>query len=402
MRYSREIKALTNDQRYQTAREILDSIKRGIIPSKRLLSNLYGPELSGIAFSDIEIYITHHFPKGKKLREHLYNAPTDISDARSGIEFMPAYQKLHGRLLTGLLPDMAEVNEIYGEYSGFAMSVFESFKKYGLYRKCGLPSAAHVNRVGAISTVININDPGTRFYSAIAVGHDFIEDLLYKAVDDHGRSYDFERYDEFVEKFIPAELRDGISVLTNHYDIIIRYVIEFLDDLGRGINPGTITYALESLIQNKKEMWIKKYAVKTLDLISTLPADGAKLEDIRWACYKDLYLKDLAGLSKEADNFRFYEIKSFDLSDNGHGIGSLSMEARIKNLLKQEAWAKEGYLFKTAWEPINRRIMELNEDILVFADHFVLKDLLELQSVQDFLISALYKIKRLEKIFYTD
>ncbi len=402
MRYSREITALIADQRYETAREILDSLKQGEVPSRKLLSNLYSNDLSDIAYSDIEIYLENNFPKGKKPREHIYDAPTDISDARSRAEKMPEYQRIHSQLLTGQIPDPELLKVFYGEYSEFAMSVFENFRRYGLFRKCGLPSSAHVNRVGSISTVININDPGSKLYSAVAVGHDFIEDLLYKAVDHHGRSYDFERYDEFVEKFIPQELRDGVSVLTNHYDIIIRYVIEFLDELSMGINPGAIIYALESLMSNEDAPAIKKYAEKTLALLSTLPQEGSNLEDIRWACYKDLYLKDLAELSKGADNFRFYEIKSFDLSDNGHGIGSLSMEARIKNLQKQEAWAREGYLFKTEWEPINRRIMELNEDILVFADYFVIRDLLEFQSVQDFLISALYKIKRLEKIFYTD
>lgn len=402
MRYSREITALIGDQRYETAREILESLKTGQIPSRKLLSQLYSNDLSGIAYADIEVYLANNFPNGRKPRQHLFDAPTDISDARSRAEKMPSYQRIHSQLLTGQIPDLEPVKEFYGEYSGFAMSVFENFRKYGLYRKCGLPSAAHVNRVGAISSVININDPGTKLYSAVAVGHDFIEDLLYKAVDEHGRPYDFARYDEFVEKFIPEELREGISILTNRYDIIIRYVIEFLDELGMGIHPGSIIYALESLIADDETTGIKEYAKKALALISTLPPDASKLEDIRWACYKDLYLRDLAELTKAADNFRFFEIKSFDLSDNGHGIGSLSMEARIKNLQKQEAWAREGYLFKSAWEPINRRIMELNEDILVFADYFVIKDLLEFQSVQDFLISALYKIRRLEKIFYTD
>ncbi|MBZ0197658.1 MAG: hypothetical protein K8F28_10015 [Ignavibacteriaceae bacterium] len=300
--------------------------------------------------------------------------------------------------------------------------MFRNFKRYKLFRKCGLPSAAHVNRVGAVSTIIDINDPGSRLYSAIAVGHDFIEDLLYKAVDEDGVHYSFKRYTEFVEKFIPEELRQGILILTNHYDIVVRHIAEYLDNYNLGLNKNSVYDSVKELLSEKGNdgvingylnsddelpqsnipSSIQEYAQKTLDLILDLPADKMKFEDIRWACYTELYLKDLAALSKKADNFRFFEIKSFDLSDNGHGIGSLSMDARIRNLLKQEAWAREGYQFNTEWAPINKRIMELNEDILVFAEYFVIKDLLELQSLQDFLISALYKIRRLDKIFYTD
>ncbi|MBK8661303.1 MAG: hypothetical protein IPN18_05670 [Ignavibacteriales bacterium] len=174
-----------------------------------------------------------------------------------------------------------------------------------------------------------------------------------------------------------------------------------MDERGVGINNGTILYALETLMTSEHQL-LSKYAGRTLEVLKGLPAETKDLEVIRWVCYKDLYLKDIAQLSKKVDNFRFYEIKSFDLSDNGHGIGSLSMDARMKNLLKQEAWAREGYLFQTEWEPINRRIMELHEDILVFAEYFVIRDLMEYQSIQDFLFSALHKIKSLEKIFYID
>ncbi|GAB1349221.1 hypothetical protein MASR1M107_14340 [Ignavibacteriales bacterium] len=401
MRYSRETKAIIDDKRYIIAREILTALKQSQVPDYNLLARLFPIDLAKIAMKDIEIYLSRNIITGKKIRAHIYEAPTDISDARSKVENMAVYQNLHSQLLTGQVPEMENIREFYGEYSDFAFSVFEQFRKYRMFRKCGLPSAAHINRVGSIASFLNINDPGSKLYSAIAVGHDLIEDILYKAVDEYDIHYGFDRYEEFIEKFIPAELRDGIAILTNHYDLIIKYVVEFLDEGGIGINNGSISYSLEDLME-KNHPVLSKYADRTLQVLQSLPPESKDLDEIRWVCYKDLYLKDIAGLSKKADNFRFYEIKSFDLSDNGHGIGSLSMDARIKNLLKQEAWAREGYLFNTQWEPINRRIMELNEDILVFAEAFVIKDLLEYQSIQDFLLSALYKIKRLEKIFFTD
>ncbi|MCC6638567.1 MAG: hypothetical protein IT278_12635 [Ignavibacteriaceae bacterium] len=401
MRYSREIAQSISDHRYQSAKTIFDEIKHGHTPSENLLSDLFPPDLVKIVKDDLELFFANNSLPDKKVRQHIDTAPTEISDARSKAEKMPSFQALHSALLTRRKPDELIVKEFYGEYADFAQLVFEMFRSYKMFRKCGLPSAAHLNRVGAISSIININDPGSKLYSAIAVGHDLIEDMLYKAVDEFGVHYGFDRYDEFIHKFIPEELREGIAILTNHYDLIIKYVIEFLDERGVGINNGTILYALETLMTSEHQL-LSKYAGRTLEVLKGLPAETKDLEVIRWVCYKDLYLKDIAQLSKKVDNFRFYEIKSFDLSDNGHCIGSLSMDARMKNLLKQEAWAREGYLFQTEWEPINRRIMELHEDILVFAEYFVIRDLMEYQSIQDFLFSALHKIKSLEKIFYID
>lgn len=401
MRYPREIALSISDHRYQSARTILEEIKLRNTPSEKLLSELFPPDLVKIVRDDLDVFFSDNFLPKKKVRHHIDSAPTEISDARSKAEKMPSFQALHSSLLTCRRPDQEILKEFYGEYADFALTVFELFRNYKMFRKCGLPSAVHLNRVGAISSIININDSGSKLYSAIAVGHDLIEDMLYKAVDEFGVHYGFDRYDEFIHKFIPSELREGISILTNHYDLIIKYVIEFLDERGVGINNGTILFALESLMTGEHQL-LSKYAGKTLDVLKGLPPETKDLNLIRWVCYKDLYLKDIAQLSKKVDNFRFYEIKSFDLSDNGHGIGSLSMDARMKNLLKQEAWAREGYQFQTKWEPINRRIMELNEDILVFAEYFVIRDLMEYQSIQDFLFSALHKIKSLEKIFYID
>ncbi len=77
------------------------------------------------------------------------------------------------------------------------------------------------------------------------------------------------------------------------------------------------------------------------------------------------------------------------------------MFSRIKNIIKIGIWAREGYGLKSTWLPLNNRVMEIQEDTLVHAEHFVIRDLLEPQSTQDFLMSALLKIKELESIFYT-
>ena len=215
MRYSRKIAQSISDHRYQSAKTIFDEIKHGHTPSENLLSDLFPPDLVKIVKDDLELFFANNSLPNKKVRQHIDTAPTEISDARSKAEKMPSFQALHSALLTRRKPDELIVKEFYGEYADFAQLVFEMFRSYKMFRKCGLPSAAHLNRVGAISSIININDPGSKLYSAIAVGHDLIEDMLYKAVDEFGVHYGFDRYDEFIHKFIPEELREGIAILTN-------------------------------------------------------------------------------------------------------------------------------------------------------------------------------------------
>jgi hypothetical protein len=64
-------------------------------------------------------------------------------------------------------------------------------------------------------------------------------------------------------------------------------------------------------------------------------------------------------------------------------------------------WGIIGYGMQSSWKPLNDKIEEIIEDALQSAEALILNDLMQLQSSQDFIMSALHKIKKLEPVFYT-
>jgi hypothetical protein len=101
-------------------------------------------------------------------------------------------------------------------------------------------------------------------------------------------------------------------------------------------------------------------------------------------------------------DYRTFEIKAIDLSDNGHGRDALAMSSRIKNLIKHQIYANYGVRLKSTWHGINNRVAELQEDALVHAEHLIISDLLQKQSYMDFAVSTMLKLLTLKSIFFTD
>jgi hypothetical protein len=100
------------------------------------------------------------------------------------------------------------------------------------------------------------------------------------------------------------------------------------------------------------------------------------------------------------DDYRLFEIKGIDLSDNAHGKGSLSIDARIRNINKNILWAVIGERFNSTWKPFNDHLAEIREDALQSAQYIILNDLLQPHSSLDFMMSALLKIEKLKEVFY--
>ena len=160
-----------------------------------------------------------------------------------------------------------------------------------------------------------------------------------------------------------------------------------------------ILHILEKLVKQKLED-LNIYVEKMLRLLSNKIIEENILENAKWECYKNLYLSGIAESSKELNDFRLFEIKGIDLSDNAHGKEALSVEAKIRNTNKNVLWGILGYSMQSSWAPLNNHIQEIIEDALLSAEVIILNDLLQKQSSQDFVMSALYKINKLEPIFY--
>jgi hypothetical protein len=240
---------------------------------------------------------------------------------------------------------------------------------------------------------------GAFMYSAIAATHDTIEDLLLIASDPHGHHFGLERYPEFLEYIAPQEIHGSLILLTNHYDLILASIerqLRFSDQL---MTRQSLMTELETLAGVGLPS-IAPYATRMYNLLRERDIGQNTYETSKWLCYRELYIRLMAEQAREADDFRTFEIKGLDLSDNAHGRDALALTGREKNIIKMDIWARAGYSLHSAWAPLNDHIMEVEEDALVHAEHLIVKDFLEPVSSQDFVSSALLKIKELEFVFY--
>ena len=394
-----DLNRLQKDKNYNLAYSVMDSLLCFQCPDIETLKNLYGKEKALIISENTNNYFSTTKHKRTFRRKHNYIAPAEITEARMEIEKNKHFQKIHSSLLRNEIPLSHNLKIFYGEYSDEVSNVFSYYKKYHLKRKCELSAATHLNRVGAVVYQLNMNGKNSHKYSAIAVMHDAVEDLLDFTEFKKDNKLHIDAYKIFLKEFIPKELQQSVKILTNHYNFIFKFILDKLDYEDKSVSLKNILLVLEKLLSKDLED-LTPYIEKMYVLLRNLIPEGNLLDSAKWECYKDLYIFGIAEESSINNDFRLFEIKGVDLSDNAHGKGSLSIDAKIRNINKNTLWSVIGYNLKSSWPPLNNKIEEIMEDALQSAEQLILSDLLQPQSSQDFVMSALHKIKKLESVFY--
>jgi hypothetical protein len=392
---------LQNDKNYHFAFQILENLKERICPDIKLLNKLYGKERAQNVKFIIEKHLLEETKKIRIIRKHNPNVKFDIYNARKSIEKNLTFQKIHKSLLIDEIPLKNDMEMIYGDYSEKIIDIFRIYIENGLKRKCELGAATHLNRVGAVAFQIGLNEPGSFKYSAIAALHDAIEDLLYIAKYKDGKILGILNYNNFIELYIPFDLFKSVQILTNHYDLILKYTKDRLLNEDKYFSKRNVIQVLIELNKTSPSE-IKYYIDLMLNCFENFNVENDFIDNAKWFCYTNLYMDGITSASQKANDFRLFEIKGIDLSDNAQGKDSLGLESRIRNIIKNSLWGIKGYSLNSDWEPLNRHIEEILEESLYSAENMIIKDLLENQSVMDFLESALIKYKKLETVFYTN
>ena len=394
-----DIELLKTQKNYKTAFSILQDVLSGRCPDIVLLERLYGSKKSRIIQSIIKEYLTKGNFKNRIVRTTNEDAPMEIALARREVENDVNYQKIHSSILLNKVPDIKSLETFYGEYSSYVRKILEMYAQLNLKRKCEISASSHLNRVGACVFQLKMNDTGKYNYSSIAIMHDSIEDLLRLSTAPNGKGIDVNKYNLFIKENIPQDLQSSIKILTNHYNLIISFITGKLLDEDKAFTRKNILAELHT-IEKQNPAELIKYIKEMIELISKIESDENELDTIKWECYKNLYLEGIAHSTVLKDDHRIYEIKGVDLSDNSHGKGSLSIEARIRNINKNLMWGIKGYSMQSSWKPFNDHIEEIVQDALYSAEFIILNDLLKPDSSMDFMMSTLLKIEKLENVFF--
>lgn len=401
MRYTAEILRLQKDPHYEQAVDVLQSILHGKAPAQQSLAQLYGRAIGDTVWKDISEFLHTNQVGTSSPRKHVHTAPTEISDKRHGTEMSDVFRQTHSKLLLWEVPGSDQLNQFYGEFSEPVGRVLDLTLKAGLKRRCGLPVAAHLNRVAAVVAALKMDLPGKHTYVSIAAMHDAIEDLLHLYAHNKDARDGLAGYHNFVESLIPLRLQPHVKLLTNHYDLVLKSVELGLRRADKAMTKKNLLQSIEELTRAEVPD-ITDYSARLREFLEDAPIEHNTLENAKWTCYRDLYIHQMAIEAKKASDFRTFQIKACDLSDNAHGRDALPMSGRIKNIIKMGIWAREGYALQSSWAPLNNHVMELQEDALVHAEHLIIRDFLEPISVQDFALSALLKIRDLQSVLFVD
>lgn len=399
MRYTDEIVSLKKSPRYKYAKLVLDSLLRNNVPGEIVLKKLYRN-----SYKKIE-YLSKNFLINKNpgiVREHDVDAPTSISDARLRVAKNKNFQNIQSSLLEFTVPEGKYLKKFFGKYSEAVSLSYGLFIKEKKLRKSGISMACHHNRVACTFYELKKDSEEIEFYSSIAALHDIIEDLMYSLKDEYGNRYTIENYQEFVDKLIPKELQSSIKLLTNHYDMILKYVDYHLDRRGKRFNKENVLEFLK-LLDYQAYTDLKEYIIDIIHTIESTPYEEKSsknyLEDMKWKFYVEKYIPEIVKKSYLDNAHRILLIKIVDLSDNNHGLDSMDLPSKIKNIRKSVITAD---LVETLDKnkDLYPYIREIREDSLVKAEHLVIKDLMHLESCQDFFVDALLKIKNMNDVFY--
>lgn len=395
-----ELYRLRNEKNYGFAYELFVNLINRKSPDISLLKKLYGNEKAQILQDNIKEYFEKEKSKNLIPRQHVYNTPIDILNARSEIEKNKNYQKIQSSILKNEIPPKPVLKIFYGEYTDYVYKILETYKMMNLMRKCELTASTHISRVAAAAYQLKMNDNGSFKYSTIALMHDSVEDLLDYGKLRKNNKIHFDYYNSFMDEYIPKELQQSVKILTNHYHFFINFIVDKLNNDDKSICLKNILIVLEKLLKAKLGE-LNEHVEKMYKLLTNVKLEDDIINSAKWECYKNLYLNGIAQSSAQYNDYRVFEIKGLDLSDNAHGKGSLSSEAKMRNMNKNILWGIIGYNLKSSWKPLNDKIEEIIEDALQSAEALILSDLLQVQSSQDFIMSALHKIKKLEPVFYT-
>ena len=400
MRYTSSIQQLQHDSRYKAAAGLMESLLQGELPEMPLLIEMYGVQPAQILHRVFARFLEQHAGTFGPPREHQHHASTEISAARSQVEESTDFQKLQFRILHREVPEVGELEPFYGAYSEQVRTILQLFMEHRLQRKCGITSAAHLNRVGAVVGKIGMDRPSEHLYATVGVMHDALEDLLDEVRDRHGAIYTVNEYQAFLDRYASPELHEHVRLITNFYDLLLSEIRLRLAQEDHAMTKSNLMWALEDMYRHER-VEIHPYLEKMHYILEGASFDEDIYAQAKWICYSELYIREMAIYTHSRGDYRTFEIKAIDLSDNGHGREALALDSRIKNLLKQQIYATYGSRLNSTWHGVNNRVAELQEDALVHAEHIIIRDFLQQQSYLDFAMSTLLKIVALKPILFT-
>jgi hypothetical protein len=401
-------------KRFKNATKILNDILQKRMPSEDALSIVYPSEHKNIERMVERLIKDPGFGNDDPvyIRPHNSDAPTIIADARMELENDAEYLDMQEAICNavdyGTRPKQETMEKYFGEFANAIALADQMFydlarrtnQKSGM-RESMVPLPAHHSRAAALIYLLTKD----QLNAAAMRMHDVIEDLLPYAVDKHGKRYGLEEYTRFVNDVIPEKLQDIVTKLTNHYDMIIKYIANEFRRNNISFNRNNALTSLNKKQNDESLLPLHSYIRKIINTLghSTINGDATAKDELKWLCSRDHYIQEMVSRGELGHNIIELQMKGQgDLSDNGNDYGSVHVKSRIKTQVKTMIYVDYGASLHSQDVVLNNTIAELSETALSRAEDIVLEDMLKQDSVIDNFASGMKKLYLLQSVFYTN
>ena len=339
------ITSVENNRR-ENAEIILNDILSLSMPSESLLLRNYNPaQISGVQ-SKIEDFFRFIRGEARSAEDPVQIFTRNIYDfelvqKKQGINNDFVLQGMKTKLNKFRMPSDFELDYLFGDYSSVVNKHFRAFNSLNKKRNCTLPYVAHLVRSAMMARALDYDNGSGKnsfYYVALAGIHDSPEDLFRSLRSGKKPKYKLNELDKFYEHFVPSELRDDVSMLSNFADGIMKELVfrKFNINNVSSLNQGLSV--LESELSDGE-------LLKTVKLMKEkVPSRGFSnpvdfFEDVKFLFYRDVYLDNLANTAIDNGKLIKYEFKGVtDMLDNLVSVVPRNYSAKVKTVKKTFEW----------------------------------------------------------------
>ncbi|HYD03323.1 MAG TPA: hypothetical protein VEC16_03415 [Alphaproteobacteria bacterium] len=385
------VNSLHRDPSYPYALDMVRSILLKD-PDVKSMNYLFGTTITKNLLNILDSFYTLDFFDGK-LREHNPKAPRIISDARDEINKDSSYIEIQSKLSMGRVPDLMQLEQIYGDSSKDIHRIYTIEITEGSVRKEKIPSPTHLNRVAATSQIVaekeGLGHEEGINTAVVGALHDTIEDRCQKISE----------YDSFLEREIPEKFRNDVLAITNDYSLIANAAKSYFK---KEKLPAIMDELLHFIEKQYNLNPNSRLAEKMLNFANFLRINENKLA-LSISIFDDLdeALYILYGMDsfKKLNNKRPKRVKFVDSADNGITIDNLGLTERIRNTNKRQYLCNIGKLYVTT--PYLKKYKdEHQEDTHCDAEDIVASRFVRSQHQVDNFVSGLNSITALNPVFF--
>ncbi|MBS3173405.1 hypothetical protein J4399_03510, partial [Candidatus Woesearchaeota archaeon] len=339
-----KLEAQKKHPKYGNAKSVAEGIVKKLNPNEYAndLKELFGDDWPSVSLV-LNSFFKSEYTPGKFRGPH--ESPIILTNIRSEITMDTRFVRMHNSLRNNQMPEDEVLNYFFGSNKSYIKRQLDELSfVFNLQRQCKLKMTMHYSRnTGVMNKLmespeykglligLNREDANT-----IAFQHDLIENYLLLIL----LKMPFEK---FFDKYVNPKIFEHIMRITNKRDIVLKYVKDDLENNNYALTRQNLEDGLRRI--GSGNLYYLKDSVRSVLEIMASNESVNNFDEIKWLCYPEYSLDLVKGENRKlikkigVEEIRKYFVdiiaKYIDHGDNVHGNEDLSLDSRIKSVVKR-------------------------------------------------------------------